>query len=189
MKKTICMLLAALLLLTGCQSSAPETTAPEGTDASQETTAAPTESAVPEVTMGETLPDMVIGGQEGESLWFQNPGKIRIDYTGDRRYVHYITSVDELPAEEGLEHYDEAFFEEYALVIVVETVGSGSLQLEIGSISVTGDTASVCLERTMPGDVGTTDMATWMLWAEVEKDLNYTWTLENASQMTEGEKY
>lgn len=185
MKKTICLLLAVLLLLTGCQTS----TAPGETTVSNETTAAPTETAVPETTLPKTAPDVTVGRQDGEQVWFQNPGKVRITYTSPRSSVRYITSVEELPSEEVFQGYDEAFFGEYALLIVVETVSSGSVQLEIGSVEVEGDTARVTLERTMSGDVGTTDMATWLLWAEVEQGLEYTWTLAGGAQSSAGEKY
>lgn len=186
MKKMICMLLAVLLLLTGCQTAvpaestgAPETTVPE--------TAAPTlgEQTVPI----QTVPDMVIGSTEGEELAFRNPGKVRIDYTGSRSYVRYITSVDQLPDEEALKGYDEAFFEKSALVIVVETVGSGSVRLDMESIRVSDGVASVTLSRTMPGEEGTDDMATWLLWAEVDKDLDFEWVLEGGSNQTQDEKY
>ena len=34
-----------------------------------------------------------------------------------------------------------------------------------------------------------TDLATWMLWAEVEAGLELNWVLANASQLPQGEKY
>lgn len=179
MKKMFCMLLAAILLLTGCQTPVNETAAPD------ETTA-PVQTQAPTTVPAETEPD--VAAREGE-LAFANPGKTRIAYTGNRSYVKYVTSVEELPREEALALYDAEFFEDHALLIVVETVSSGSVQLEMESIEVSGDTASVSVKRSMSGDVGTTDMATWMLWAEVDKGLDYTWTLKNASQLPMGEKY
>jgi hypothetical protein len=188
MKKYICLLLAVLLLLTGCQTAAPaETTAPAESTALAETSPIliQEDSTVPI----QTMPNLVIGGVEGEELAFCNPGKVRIGYSGDRRSVMYITDLDQLPDEEALKDYDEAFFEKSALVVVVETVGSGSVQLEIESIHITEGTATVTLKRSMPGEMGTNDMATWMLWAEVDKGLEYKWTLHNATQLPEGEKY
>jgi hypothetical protein len=186
MKRMICILLALLLLLSGCQTAAPaETTAPAESDVPE--TAFPTgeEQSVPV----QTVPDMVIGGMEGEELELRNPGKARIDYTGSRSYVQYVTSVDQLPDEEALKGYDEAFFERSALVIVVETVGSGSVQLDIESIRLSDGTASVTLKRAMPGEVGTSDMATWLLWAEVDRDLDFEWVLEGGSKQSQDEKY
>lgn len=185
MKKIICMLLALLLVLTGCHTSGSETTPTE-------TTAAPTETTVPEMAV--TVPTIpmnpVIGATEpGDSIAFANPGKARIAYTGMRSSVQYITSVEQLPDEEWFKDYDEEFFKTGALLVVVETVSSGSVQLEIESIRVSGDTASVQVKRTLSGDVGTTDMATWMLWVEVSNELDYDWVLPNSTNLPEGEKY
>ena len=176
MKKILCLLLA-VLLLAGCQSPAAETTQ------------APTLPQVTESIPAETDPDAAAKLPQAGELGFANPGKARIAYTGNRSYVQYVTSVEDLPDEKALSGYDAAFFESGALLIVVETVNSGSVQLEIESIKLSGNTAEVCVKRTMDGDIGTADMATWMLWAEVEKGLEYTWTLENASQPPQGEKY
>lgn len=181
MKKMFCMLLAALLLLAGCQASVSENP--------DETTVPPADTQASTTVPAETAPELVITLPGGEGLAFANPGKVRIDYTGNRSYVKYITSQEELPEEEALAGYDAAFFERSALLIVVETVGSGSVKLELESIQVSGNTASVSVKRSMSGDVGTADMATWLLWAEVDKGLDYEWTLKIASQLPMGEKY
>lgn len=184
MKKTICLILAALFLLSGCQ------TAVSGTTDAPETTVAPTETTVPEITEPATIPQLPLGPQiSGDGLWFQNPGKTRLTYTGNRSYVRYITSFEDLPEEAAQAGYDPEFFENYALLVVVETVNSGSVQLEIESIHVSDNVASVNLKRTMSGDVGTADMATWMLWVEVEKGLTCQWTLPGATQQPEHSKY
>lgn len=185
MKKKLALLLAALLLLTGCQPGGEPsepvntTVAPEATTEAEEETTMP---VLPTINPGfETEPR--------DSITFENPGKVRLTYTGNRSFVKYVTSVEELPNEEALKDYDEAFFETRALVIIVETVNSGSVQLEIGGIYLDGDTAGVSLKRSMPGQVGTADMATWLLWAEVSRELDYNWTLEGGSSLPAGEKY
>ena len=192
MKKWICAILALMLILAGCRAGVGETTpAPE-------TTQAPTE--IPEENaLASTFPTLmesdlaiggpVPGGPEGDQLAFENPGKARLPYQGSRSYVRYVTKVEELPPECSWEGYDEAYFQTKALVIVVETLNSGSVQVELESIRVKDNVASVSIRRTMTGDVGTTDMATWVFWAEVEKNLSYTWSLANASQLPAGEKY
>ena len=164
MKKIFCLILA-VFLLAGCQPS------DVGIDTPNETTAAPTETVPQEEISLPTLPltpviDPIL---PGDRLAFSNPGKARLAYTGHRSYVKYVTSVDQLPNEEALKGYDAEFFENHALVILVETVSSGSVRLDIDAICLDGDTASVKVKRTMQGDVGTADMATWMLWAQVEK--------------------
>lgn len=183
MKKMICILTVAMLLLSGCQSASQPA----------ETTEAPVETTIPavqEVTVP-TLPmNPVIGGTEpGDSLAFANPGKVRIQYTGPRSSVQYITSAEQLPDEEWFADYGEEFFRNRALLIIVETVNSGSVQLEVESIRVNGGTASVSVKRTMSGDVGTSDMATWMLWVELDQGLDYAWVLPNSTNLPEGEKY
>ena len=191
MKKILCLLLAAFLLA-GCQSADEGAEIPAGTTvAPAETATVPTETAVQEETTVPMLPlnPIITPTQPGDRLDFANPGKVRIAYTGDRRYVRYITSVDQLPTEEALKGYDTAFFENNALVIVVETVTSGSMQLELEGIYLNGDTATVTLKRSMPGDVGTTDMATWLLWAEVSREWDYNWTLETGNKQPKTEMY
>lgn len=189
MKKVLCAVLALLLVLTGCRTVGEETVPP--TEPSLEATEADRtyETTIPVLPEGGFDPGPINGGQTGEELPFTNPGKLRISYTGDRCYVRYVTAVEQLPPEGDWGFYDETFFETGALVILVETVSSGSVQLELESIRVDGDTANVTVKRTMSGDVGTADMATWLLWAEVEKNLNYTWILEGASQNPQPEKY
>ncbi len=197
MKKIIALLLAALLLLTGCEAAdiqsttAPETTEiPDMTEASvavsvPETTEAPEGFTFPTIPNGSILGPMV----PGESLAFANPGKTRITYKGDVVDIRYITSVEQLPDVEALAGYDAEYFENHALLIVVETYSSGSMQVELEDIRVSGDTAVVSLKRTMDGEVGTADMATWLLWAEVEKGLEYTWLIKDQPQEPAGEKY
>lgn len=190
MKKMICAVLALLLMLTGCQATVGGTTPPTVTTQAPAAENQPLETITfPTLPEDGLTPGPVIGGQEGEQLPFENPGKARLKYEGNRSYVRYVTSPEELPPECSWEGYDEAWFETKALLIVVETLNSGSIEVELEAILVDGDTASVHIKRTLNGDVGTADMATWILWAEVEKDLDYTWTLANASQLPAGEKY
>jgi len=190
MKRIICILLA-MLWLTGCSTghsadtSAPaEVTQPRtepsdpAVSETQEQTLAWTEMTVPETIPFATVD---IGTARGEPLDFANPGCQRVDYQGNRSFVRYVTCVEDLPGEDGLQGFDAAFFETHALVIVYETVTSGSVRLELEKITADGDVASVFIRRTMSGDVGTNDMATWLLWAEVEKNLAYSWEIANSS--------
>jgi hypothetical protein len=185
MKKMICVILALMFLLAGCRASGGETMP----------ASVPTEenqlqlSTVPTLPEGELNPGPVMGGLTGDELPFSNAGKVRLGYEGNRSYVRYVTSVDQLPAEGSWTGYDESYFETKALLIVVETLGSGSVELELEAIRVSDGKASIVIGRTMSGEVGTADMATWMLWAEVDKGLEYEWTLANATQLPEGEKY
>ena len=185
MKKMICALLVLMLVLTGCQAPAGETAPASETAPAPETQ----ETTFPTLPESGFHSDPVLGALEGEELPFENAGKVRLTYEGNRSYVLYVTSVDQLPKEGSWTGYDESYFETKALLIVVETLNSGSVQVDLEAIRVNGDTAGVHISRTMAGEVGTTDMATWMLWAEVEAGLDLNWVLANASQLPQGEKY
>lgn len=192
MKKMICFVLTCMMLLTGCQAAGGETTPPETTLAP---TVPTTEAVLPQESTFPTLaedgfdPGPALEDREGDVIPFENPGKVRLNYEGNRSYVRYVTSVDQLPKEGSWTGYDESFFETKALLIVVETLNSGTVQVELEDIRLVGDTAKVYIKRTMGGEVGTADMATWMFWAEVSRELDCDWTLVNASQLPVGELY
>jgi hypothetical protein len=154
------------LLLSACRAT--QTTQNAQTTPTTESS----EQAVPESTGTDKNPMIAVG-----QLAFQNPGKQRIGYKENQSGVLYITSATQLPSSDAFKQYDDAFFQDHALVLVTQTVGSGSVQLEIESIFVSGDTAIVTISHNLPGDVGTSDMATWYLWAEVEAGLDLKWTV------------
>lgn len=112
-------------------------------------------------------------------------GRARLAYTGNTSSVRYVTSPDHLPDVEGLEGYDEAYFQNKALLLVTESVPSGSMVVDIESIIIDDGTAVITLSHQMQGDAGTTDMATWLVWAEVDAGMNYTWTIANPMLKTE----
>lgn len=175
MKKLICLLLALALILCGC---APAGEAAEPTQPPTDPPTEPTEAL--EFTETEPPEDVTLHITEPEKPAPQTIGdtdKARIDYTGDVSAVYYVTSWEELPDYEALrEAVSPEFFEERALVVVLETVSSGSLELSIESI----DDGAVTLGRTMSGDAGTMDMATWILWAEVDQGLDCQWHVTNS---------
>lgn len=150
------------LLFSSCKStqSSQETTAP--------TTAAP--------TTAQTSPSAT---PADGPLLLQNPGKLRIPYTTNRSGAQYITSVSQLPKDDVFQKYDDAFFETKALLLVTETVGSGSVDVSIDSVSVSDSTATILLSHELPGDAGTADMTTWLLWVEVDAGLDLQWTVAN----------
>lgn len=175
------------LMLTGCRESG----AGQSSDGAGDTTTAGVETDDTTAATGETLtfteitepeitvPRGTLGGQTGTELAFGSTGRARISYTGNRSSVTYVTSPAGLPDNDALAQYDDAWFQDHALVLVVETVASGSVEIDISSILVEGGVASVTLSHELQGDMGTSDMATWLIWAEVEKGLELQWAVAN----------
>lgn len=112
----------------------------------------------------------------------ESTGKKRIPYTGSACQVVCISSTAELPDYEEMQPYDDTFFESHALLLVTETESSGSVNVNIASISVDGDTGVVTLSRELRGDSGTDDMAAWLLWAVVAPEMSdCQWSVANPS--------
>lgn len=172
MRKLICMLLALTVVLCGCtQAEQPrETTASEGT----EPVTVPFKEVDPPKA---TLPKGDRGEQETQlPKPMGGTGAQRIEYKQNVSSVRYITRVEDLPDYEALDGYRNAeYFEKKALLVVLDTVTSGSVKVSIGTVGA----GTVTLGREMDGDVGTSDMAAWLLWAEVEQGLDYRWSVTN----------
>ena len=195
--KTAFLLSLCVLFLVGCAPAHPITTAPSAempagtsqgsapaTDPSTTgQTPSTTEQTPPAIeqtpaTTWQTPPEV---SGEG-TIAFQNLGRLRLSYTGRRSSIRYVNSVKNLPTELQGGGYDDAFFEEYALVCVVDTANSGSIQISFESMTLEEQTVTVTLSKEMPGDVGTADMATWLLWAQVPKGLeDCQWVLANGA--------
>lgn len=191
MKRMYMVMLCLLFLLgslTGCKAS-DAGTASAGTETTEATS--PTSGTVTEIPpedLEATVPKEGLNPGEGESsLTIGTVGQVRVDYVGNLSSVRYITSVDRLPQYEALQGYDAAYFQEKALLIVMETVTSGSVQVGIQGIDLDGKTATVYLSHEPQGDVGTAVMTTWLIWAEVEAGLEYTWTVGNPAVESQAE--
>lgn len=158
---------ALCLLLVGCanQSEVPDGSTEVSAMADQ------TESSSVPPEDNTVTPDGFL--QLGDS------GKARLPYDGNRSGVIYVTSASQLPDLKEMAGYDDAYFEDHGLVLVTETVKSGSVQVGINSITVKDGVASVELSRQSQGDFSTTDMATWLVWAEVDGNLNCCWEVAN----------
>lgn len=182
-------LLFLLSLLTGCKAS-DAGVASADTEATETTAAATgTVTEIPRESVEVTVPKEGLSAGEGENgLTVGETGRIRVDYTGNLSSVRYITSADRLPDYPELEGYDEAYFQEKALILVMETVTSGTVQVGIQGIDLDGETATVQLSHENQGDVGTAVMTTWLIWAEVEAGLDYTWTVGNPAVESQAER-
>ena len=165
------------LLLSGCASRAEQP--------------APTaEQTVPnaEQTASPTIPPVTAVPPDGE-IPFSGADRIRVDYRGNEQWARYITSPEQLPENPALESFDAGFFRDNALVLVKVTMTSGSILPELEAIRCSDGCAVVSVRRTAPGGDMTDDMATWLLWARVDRDLNCQWMLEGEEAPPAGEKY
>ena len=204
MRKMLCLMLAllcAVSLLAGCrssegqpQSSETETSAPQtedGNTGSSETTEMTEASETTQTTEASETTMVGLPGeaQSGGDITLGQTGKLKITYTVDRNSVRYITSASQLPDYEELKGYDDAYFQDHALILVMETVTSGSVNVDIESVAVDGGIAAVTLSHEMPEGMTTAVMTTWLLWAEVETGLDYEWVLTNPAVPSEQELY
>lgn len=130
---------------------------------------------------GAVVPGSEFAPAAGEPVSQDKQGKTRITYSGNESSVRYVTSAADLPGYSGLEQYDDAYFEEHALLLVTESMTSGSVEVGIESVSVTDTVGTVTLYHGGPtiGKDNTDDMATWLLWAEVDAGLECRWTVAN----------
>ena len=157
------------VLLAGCKGGKTANTTTPGTTVGTVTagtaaTTLPRDGATVPPTSGFATQPTADASIEG--------GKLRLEYTGSRSSLTYVNYAE-------LAEYDAAFFEKHALLLVVDTESSGSIQ--VGFASIDPSTGTVTLSREMNGDVGTMDMATWLLWAVIDRDDSVTWSLENPS--------
>lgn len=182
MKKTIAGLMALWCLvgmLTGCRSAGPAVaTDPANQTAGSETSNPPehTEAAqdAQATETGTLLPD------DGDvAIDMGNNGRMKIAYTGNRSGVRYVTDPSQLPDYPELAKYDEAYFRNRGLLLVTETVNSGSVRVSIESVIVENGVANVTLKRDIPAGMHTADMTTWLLWLEVDAGLELDWVLVN----------
>lgn len=179
MKK--CLSVIAILLclsLTGCVKApvAPSTGEPAQSQATQPR---------PTQVTGEHLLQPTRPEPQGSSLELGETGTARMNTSVIVSSVRYITSVDQLPDNEALAQYDAAYFETGALILVMETVNSGSVRVDIEAVTVADGVASVRLLHAPQGDLGVPAMTTWLIWAEVAPGLELQWVLENPAMDSE----
>lgn len=127
------------------------------------------------------------GAVGSQSVPLEGSGKLRITYQqGAGNSVTCVSSVDQLNrfglyGSDELASYDDSFFDSKALVLVKYTVNSGSTQVSLGKATQVSNMVSLQVD-TQPAGIGTSDMATWLMWAEVDKSLsNCQWVLDGAS--------
>lgn len=179
------LLLAAALctLATGCGTTKQEESSMPLTSPSAAVSQKPTQSGF---AGGGT------GAVGSDTVTLESPQKLRITYQqGTPNSITCVSSAEQLKAyglygSETLAAYDDSFFDSKALVLVKYTVNSGSTQLSLGSATQVSNMVSVHVDAQSSG-MGTADMATWLLWAEVDKSLSSCqWVLDTADNTTTG---
>lgn len=132
------------------------------------------------------------GAVGSSTVTLESPQQLRIAYQqGTPNSITCVTSAQQLNTyglygSEKLASYDDSFFDRKALVLVKYTVNSGSAQLYLGSAIQVSNMVSVRIDAQSSG-MGTTDMATWLLWAEVDKSLSQCqWVLDSADNTSAG---
>lgn len=190
MKRIFSFFLTILLLacmLAGCRTSVGDATTPETTT---EPTANVDVIQIPSDEVEVTVPKETLAVGEGESdIAIAATGGVRITYSGNVSSARYITSRDQLPDYPELQGYDDAYFQEHGLLLVMETVTSGGMEVKIDGVSLDGDSAVVRLSHGAAGEMGTAVMTTWLLWAEVEAGLTYTWSVGNPAVESDAQRY
>lgn len=122
----------------------------------------------------------------GDSQSFEY-GRVRTNGYHDRRAyprLAVITSLSELNGycrntdsdyslerfNEYVKKYDDSFFVEKLLVLIVLQEGSGSIGHSVTSVLKNGNSVLVSIDRRIP-EVGTCDMAQWHIIVELDKTL------------------
>ena len=186
-KRLLALALAAALCSVaaacGAKTDEPGTDPPAKTDT-------PTAAPGGTQTVGDTGDGTV---REDGSYVPGQVNRLRLTYNGNVSSALYVTSAAQLPDYPELSAYDDAFFKDHALVLVQESVSSGSVEVGIESISLKENHAAVVTlthQGPSEGQVGTADMATWLLWAEVDTGLeDYQWTVANPALESQLSQY
>ena len=82
---------------------------------------------------------------------------------------NYITEGNENRLSQYVESYDESFFEEKSLVLVLISEGSGSVSHKLKDVKFNGDVVDITIKRNVP-EIGTCDMAETTIIFEVSKE-------------------
>lgn len=76
---------------------------------------------------------------------------------------------DEIPSfNKATEGYDDAFFENNSLLMIYVTSGSGSLRYGVSGVSIENGELCVHVKLTNNPEIGTCDMAGWLIAVEIE---------------------
>jgi len=162
----------------------------------------PIDTAKPNSLSKET----VFGAQyirtNGNCPWMHYPCIVRVTAVEElEEYYHAFAGIFDLEPKtevysdttigwlDAVKKYDQEWFEQYALFMVILEEGSGSIRHKVKDTVSRGDNNYLVIERIIP-EVGTTDMAEWHIMIElmntakidgVMTDENGVWGMEPVS--------
>ena len=116
----------------------------------------------------ETFPSLPVLNEERFDLKGVRP--LKLQNVDSMETLAYLKNFD--GSDEWLTHissYDESFFQTKTLFLITFTEGSGSISHTVKTIAVSGNTFYVVLEQYVP-QVGTDDMADWIVLIEADRD-------------------
>ena len=114
-----------------------------------------------------------VSGTHGKTLVIESKEELE-EYIKTNMDVHGLHHKEKVYEDstigfvDAVEEYDEEFFKEKALVIVLLTESSGSIRHKLTKASVKDGTMEIKIERNVP-EIGTCDMAGWHVLVETEK--------------------
>lgn len=186
---------AVLLLVAGCTSQhAPDSGAAAPGDPIEsraEASTDPAEDPSPEAPGGTDagLPDQPADGAVPFEAQYLRTGsfnesavypRIRIVNSRDELLAFYRESVSDgtltrLDPSDGLSacetataRWDDAFFADHSLIVVLLEEGSGSVRHEVTAVTLSSGVYQVDVNRIVP-ELGTCDMAEWQILIEIPK--------------------
>lgn len=85
-----------------------------------------------------------------------------LEYYQEKKEEYNMESDDESSFKSRMEYYNESFFENYVLAIILIEEPSGSIRHELETVENSDNSIVFTIKRIIP-EMGTTDMAQWHL--------------------------
>ena len=102
---------------------------------------------------------------------FSEVGITRVNYDYNRSEAKVISNIQDLAYYEGIKElskYDKEYFNTNSLLLITQTTKSGSIKVSVEDIATIDKTLKIKLGYSVP-EISTADMATWLLWVELDK--------------------
>ncbi len=104
-----------------------------------------------------------VEGMEGNNYIFESLEELE-NYYNENKEVYYLQE----DFTEAIKNYDDKYFSDHNLVLILLEEGSGSVKHEVKSYQMVDGYLKVNIDRVTP-KYGTCDMAGWHIFIEVEK--------------------